>query len=206
MRFQKILTLVTLITAALSIVLALLYCSGVMEASMYYTTEYTEEEFGVNPIKADALFRYVQGANNLLVIFSIVFLLGVVLLYIMNCNKRRNYYITNYVAIGIFAAIAVVMAIIWIAVAASTISYAGRIDFTLWKELVDETAFDTNGVEYLANPQHYSESLATPILGIVMALLVLAEVGAWGYNLLWKIKLMKGEKALIENGLNKEVA
>ncbi len=206
MRFQKILTLVTLITAALAIVLALLYCSGVIDAAMYYTTEYYE--IARDPIGADGLFEFTQGANDFLVIISIVLLLAVVLLYIMGCNKQRNYYKSNYVAIGIFAAIAAVAAISWLVVVSITLAKVGALDFQKWYDLAYEMKADPNTGEmyYVNTNPHYSESVATPVLGIILSLLVLAEVGAWGYNLLWKIKLMKGEKELIANGLNKEVA
>ena len=43
-------------------------------------------------------------------------------------------------------------------------------------------------------------------IGYVVYFLVILNALALGYNLLWKIKRMKGEKALLEAGLQKEVA
>mgnify|MGYP005796099855 FL=1 len=43
-------------------------------------------------------------------------------------------------------------------------------------------------------------------IGYVVYVLVIFNALAVVYNLIWKIKLMKGEKALLEAGLSKEVA
>lgn len=182
-----------MITAALTIVLALMYCSGVIYASMWYTGIKSDGEFSIG---ADGLYKFVQSADDMLVIISIVLLLTVVLLYITSCNKRRNYYISNYVAVGIYAVYAVVCSVLWIYVASMTMAYVGLINFSQWAtELQDP-----------ANPQYYSEDITTIILGFVIAVINIAEAAVWVYNLIWKIKLMKGEKALLAQGLAKEVA
>lgn len=206
MRFQKILTLVSLIIGALSFVFAVLFCSGIIYESMAYTTEYSGDSLGDDPIGADALFNFTQGANNALVILAIVLILTVVFLYITSTNKRRNYYITNYIAIGIAAVYAIVFAIVLIAICGQAAGYASQIDMAKWLEYVQEVDTDRYGQTFFVNPQRYSESYATIALGFVLAVVVLAEAAAWVLNLLWKIKLMKGEKALLAGNYSKEVA
>ena len=53
---------------------------------------------------------------------------------------------------------------------------------------------------------HTGNSQVMFYIGYVVYFLVILNALALGYNLLWKIKLMKGEKALLEAGLQKEVA
>ena len=53
---------------------------------------------------------------------------------------------------------------------------------------------------------HTGDSQVMFYIGYVVYFLVILNALALGYNLLWKIKLMKGEKALLEAGLQKEVA
>ena len=44
------------------------------------------------------------------------------------------------------------------------------------------------------------------VIGYVTSGIVLATGIVWVLNLVWKVKLMKGEKALLEAGLVREVA
>lgn len=201
MKFQKILTLVSLITAALSCVLALFFASGILEKIRFYSTSY----LSVDPVSgqpipdfigADALFNYSQSMNNAFVLMAIFFVVAIATLYITATNKRRNYYITNYVSIGIVVAYSVAFAIFLIAMCGTCISLAGQIDFEKWK-----TYSETSGY-----PAGYSQNYATIILAIILAIVILLEVAAWVLNLIWKLKLMKGEKALLAGDFAKEVA
>lgn len=217
MKCQKILALVTLITAALTAVLALFFCSGVISASMYYTSEYSNvikmsvtDELGTvndNLINADPLFEFTQSANNVLLIMAIVFILLVAFIYITNCNKRRNYYVTNYVAIGILVVYMVAFVITAFVIIGKTLALANDINFDLWRQFYDiKTVNKQTGAETHANPDYYSESRATCILGIILFVVVLAEAAAWVLNAIWKTRLMQGEKALLQATLSEEVA
>ena len=196
MKFQKILTLITLITAALAVVLALSFCTGVFEAVRHYSWKLAEEDaYG-----GDALYVYSNGINNTLLIMAIVLLLTVVLMCIMGCNKRRNYYITNYVAIGIFAVYALVFGIMLLVICANCLNLYSQIDFKAWKEYEDQMEMGAGGEMVYSNSRFYNDNCATIYLGIVLFIVLLVEVAAWVLNLIWKIKLMKGEKALLEQG------
>ncbi len=47
------------------------------------------------------LYELIQPFNNTLMYCGIVMVLLAVVLYVTACNKRRNYYISNYVVIGV---------------------------------------------------------------------------------------------------------
>ena len=107
MRFQKYMCLAMLLVGALSLLYAFFYCSGALsELGQAIKLD------GVNRVSAftaaegkyDAVFyNDIQPFNNLLMIMGIVMILLAVVLYITGCNKRRNYYISNYVATGLCA-------------------------------------------------------------------------------------------------------
>ena len=200
MKFQKILSYVTLVIAALTLVLALSFCFGVMyDAQKYVSFK------GANSINADALVNYSQKANDVLVIMAIVCILTAAFLFITATNKRRNYYVTNYVAIGILVVYALAFAIVMIIICVNCSNLADQINYVKWKELYEQT--ETSGAgTYFKNPRFYSESKATIILGIVLAVVLVIEIVAWVLNLVWKIKLMQGEKKLLAQDVHTEVA
>lgn len=202
MKFQKILTLITLITAALAIVLALSFCTGVFEAVRHYSIKLAEEDIW----GGDALYVYSNGMNDMLLIMAIVLLLTVVLMCVMGCNKRRNYYITNYVAIGIFAVYALVFGIVLLVVCANCLNLYGQIDFAAWREYEAEMEMGAGGEMVYSHSRYYNDNCATIYLGIAMFVVLLVEIAAWVLNLIWKIKLMKGEKALLEQGAVEKAA
>lgn len=202
MKFQKILALVSLITAALAVVLSLCFCSGVLNGIINYSSDYAGyDEYGV-----DNLYNFSQGINTGILIMAIVFLLGTVLLYVMGCNKRRNYYATNYVAIGVYAAIAFAFVIFMIIVCAMCFVYMGQIDFAAWKEYESEMEMGIGGELVYSHNRYYSRNCATMVLGILLSVVVIAEIVVWILNLIWKIKLMKGEKALLAQGVAQSTA
>ena len=192
MKFQKILALVTLVIAALSIVLALFFCSGILYAVVNYSAKTAEEEayYGVQE-----LYEFSQSANNILVIMGIVLILIVAAMYIMGNAKRRNYYISNIVATYVYVVYAAVYAIAMIAVCAVCFALMGKIDFETWKA-------DEDFILSLGGETYYTRNVATLVLGLLLSGVLLATAVAWVLNLVWKIKLMKGEKQLLEqNGV-----
>ncbi|MGN1060500.1 MAG: hypothetical protein ACI4QN_02090 [Candidatus Coproplasma sp.] len=191
MKFQKILALVTLISAAIAAVIGLIFCSGLLNAIRQYSDYADRIDIGAN-----ALYEYSQGINNTVLVMAIILIVAAVLLYIFGCNKMRNYYVSNYVAIGIYVVYAVVFAIFMFIVCFTCIGLKGQIDFEMWKAYEAQT----NAEGELIRPQYYSDSIATIVFGILIAIVVLAEAGLWVYNLIWKLKLMKGEKELLAKG------
>lgn len=198
MKCQKILVLVSLIFAALTLVYSFFFVGGML----YEISFYTSEHYFVGGAKE--LHEYAQSANNTLVIMSIVLILCVVLNYIANSNKRRNYYVTNYIAIAVLVAFTVACSITFIVIMAKAFTLCGQVDVNAWYE--HYTFVDRRGVR--PRPQHYSTSKISLIFGIILAVLMLVMAAAWILNTVWKIKLMQGEKALLKqsNEMVEEVA
>ena len=201
MRFQKILALLTLIISAITIVYSFGFFTGDLATlSKIVTTRSFLRDY--TDAQQNAMINTYYTAlsiNDLLMWLGIIFLLVVVFIYITASQKRRNYYKTNYIAVILAAAYAAVFAIIVIAVISSVlISLNASVTPEIWQAYKEYN--DTNGLN------NYSHTAVMFYIGYVMFAIVLVDALAWVYNLIWKIKLMKGEKALLEAGLKKEVA
>lgn len=192
MKFQKILALVTLIIAALATILALFFCSGVLYAiTLHNGTAVYDQTYDVQE-----LYEYSQNANNVMVIMAIVLILVSALMFLMGNNSRRNYYISNVVATFIYVAYALAFAIALIVICATCFSLMNTVDFEGWLAAEEEKK-EILGADAITD---YSRDVTTLILGIIMSVVVIGSAVAWILNLLWKLKLMKGEKQLLENG------
>lgn len=197
--------LATLILAALTLVYAFSFCTG----SIAYAFNARSNQVGgyrMDPIKADALFEFVQGKkatgeklgagfNSVLIVLCIVYIVITVTLFITSCQSRRNYYITNYVATALTAVFGVVLAIYTFVSLGTALGLFNQIDFEQLKWFSEN-----NLVPY------YSDSRATFIIGFILFTVVILNAVVLVLNLLWKIKLMKGEKALLAKSNTEEVA
>lgn len=196
MKFQKILTLVSLIFAALTIVYSFFFYGGMLYEIRFYAVD----QYDVPGSKE--LKDFSQSANSTLVVMCIVLLLCVVLLYLTLTNKRRKYYITNYIAIGVTVVYSVALAIAFFVIIGQTFALCAKVDLNAWKTLYEAI----NDYGQKANPDHYSTSKVTLIIGIVVAVATLVMATAWVLNTVWKLKLMQGEKALLQGQEIKEAA
>ena len=201
MKFQKYICLAMLIAGVLGLVYAFLYLSGGMAELGQCKGERIEGGFDnpVDFIPAEGkygykLFEEIQPFNNVLMYCGIVMVLLAVLLYVTSCNKRRNYYVTNYIAVGACAGGNIVMSIVLMAMNASWRSKFLNVDFDAWYKYSHK--FEDFGGEV-----HYSESTLWFDLGFVVYALIIVASVVLILNLVWKILLMQGEKKLL-NGTN----
>lgn len=199
MRFQKILMLVTLVISALCFVYSLAFLTGGLGNVHYYIP--LEGDKYVDNINASNFIDVSQSFVATSIVLSIVLIVLSALLFFTGCNKRRNYYITNYIIIGLVAAFAVAVAIF---------SFIGisKVMNIFYNDIAWESGTN-DGFNYADKfDKNYpiGKSPVNFILGYVLYALVLVDVAALILNLIWKIKLMQGEKALLLNGLEKEVA
>ena len=209
MRVQKYLCLAMLILGALALAYAFCYASGgLAELGHLVNATSGASEFVAAKDKYDAtLFVDIQGFNDALMYCGIVMILLAVLLYITACNKRRNYYVTNYVATGVCAGGNIVMSVILMALNGVWMGRFQNVDFASWalwnKTQVDNLreVYEEAGItltDAILEPYtHYSESIAWFAVGFVVYLLVIAASVLLILNLVWKIKLMQGEKKLL---------
>lgn len=199
MKFQKWMCLVMLIAGALGLLYAFCYMTGSLSElgqninpGTTHTSKFTAKQ-GLN----DALlYDDIQGFNTLMMYFGIAMILLAVVLYITASNKRRNYYVSNYVATGLCAGGNIVMSLVCLIMNASWRSEFLKVDFESWK------AFNESGVELgLITETHYGDSTAWFDVGFaVYAIIIVASI-LLVLNLIWKIMLMKGEKQLLSNSV-----
>ena len=194
MRFQKYLCLALLILGAVATLFAFFYLSGAMsELGLTLNNTSGKSRFKASSGKYDAtLYNDIQGFNTMLMYFGIVMILLAVLLYITACNKRRNYYISNYVAIGVCAGGDIALSLTAFIMNALWRANFLNVDFVAWKEYWDGRPGNV--------VKHYSDSTLMFDLGFVVYLLVFLAAVALILNLIWKIMLMRGEKKLLAAG------
>lgn len=183
MKFQKIISLASLIVAAIVIVYALSFFTGNMTDLLGYISQ-NDEGFTV----ADDFLYSGQAFVGSMVTISIVFFCVIAFIYITSTNTRRNYYITNYIAIALMVLMCVFIALYGIIFISVLMAKFYGLD---WGAINQYYIENTNYVKPV------SQSPAIFIIGIVVFLLVLALGAIWVFNLIWKKKLMDGEKALL---------
>lgn len=199
MRFQKYLCLVLIIVGALATVYAFCYCTGGLVTLGQNLDSKGKSFFKASGDLYDAtLYVDIQWVNNLLMYFGIAMILLAVILYITACNKRRNYYVSNYVAIGLCAGGNIVMSVVSLVINAIWRGKFLNVDFASWKAYCDsqKALGDMLGVTV---ETYYSESTLMFDLGFAVYILVILASLLLILNLVWKVKLMQGEKKLLAN-------
>lgn len=217
-KFQKILALVTLIIAAIAFVFALSFFTGNLSDIMSYRLAGMQENYSgrfqyngeSHVIREARPADYISGINDWILLaqstlstiitLCIVYFVIIACLYIFSMNSRRKYYVTNYIMSGVIIAYSAFLAIFGIVSMiilmtgffGLTFDYPGDVTFAFLKERCQLSDVSSSPLMF--------------ILGFVAFALVLLIALAWAYNLIWKIKLMKGEKELLSKGFVKEVA
>lgn len=200
MRFQKYLCLAMLVLGALSLAYAFCYASGgLAELGCRWSISKKKSDFKAADGKYDAsLFVEIQSFNDLLMYCGVAFILLAVALYITSCHKRRNYYVSNYVATGVCAGANVIISIILMAMNGVWMGKFQNVDFAAWQKF-NEDAIKIAGD--VAEYRHYSESVLWFALGFVVYSLIIIASALLILNLVWKRALMKGEKKLLSGAV-----
>lgn len=207
MRFQKILMIVTLVMAALCFVYSLAFLTGGLGNVRYYYPKSGDSR--IDYINCAKFFDASQSYVGTAVILSIVLIILSALLFFFGCNTRRNYYITNYIIIGLVAVMAFVVAIYSFVCISNIMNlFYNDIAWTSSKSSVPEYFYSSElrAIGRLRDAYPVSKSSLNFVLGYILYAFVIVDVAALVLNLIWKIKLMKGEKALLQNGIEMEVA
>ena len=186
LKLQKLLCLL----AICSSVLVFLYSLGIM-TDLYdtlYSTMRNPSDLTQTDVPGSIVYYNMQSFNGVFLRYSIVLILLACLLYITNTHVRRKYYIGNYIPICAFA-----VANIYVAVWAHQYIEAYkarflRVDFAALKEHAEmwKTAYTESTFWF---DVHY----------LVFGISILVSLGLVACAV-WKMKLMKEEKALIESG------
>lgn len=193
MKFQKILLIVSLVLAAVCIFYSFAYFTGSLSTLYAYMNN---RKYAIAINCADTYF-YGQEFNGVMLGMSIAYLLVIVAMLFMQCGKRRKYYISNYVVSIVSAVYIAVFAIVCIAMNATCMNmFLNDINWEQYRAIYDPK-----------NPAYgYSDSCVMFILGFIVHILALLDAVAIALNLVWKDKLMKGEKQLLAQQAEAEVA
>lgn len=190
MNLQKIVCLLAIAAS----VLVFIYSLGIM-TDLYdclYSTMRNPADLTQTSVPGSIVYYDMQAFNSQYLNASIVLILTACLLFLTNTNIRRKYYIGNYCATGIYV-VANLGVAFWSHAQIETYKAQFlQLDFEalqkhseLWKTAYTESTFWFD--------LHYC----------VMAITIIACVALIA-NMVWKMNLMKEEKALLSNG--KEVA
>ena len=186
LKLQKLLCLL----AICSSVLVFLYALGIM-TDLYdtlYSTMRNPSDLTQTDVPGSIVYYNMQGFNGVFLRYSIVLILLACLLYITNTHVRRRYYIGNYLPICAFAAANIYVAV-WAHqyIEAFKVRFL-RVDFAALKEHAEmwKTAYTESTFWF---DIHYC----------VFAVSILVSLGLVACAV-WKMQLMKEEKALIESG------
>lgn len=186
-----------IIVGALATLYSFFYCSlSLSELGLTINPTNKNSYFTAGEGKYDAtLYNDIQGFNSALMYCGIVMILLAVCLYITACHKRRNYYVSNIVAVSVCAGGNFIISLVLLVMNAMWKSKFLNVDFEAWKAYWDKR------VEIISTiVPHYSESTVMFDLGFAVYIIVMLVSVLLILNLVWKIKLMQGEKKLLANG------
>lgn len=186
MALQKILCLLAICSGAL----VFLYALGIM-TDLYdtlYSTMMNSADLTQTDVPGSIVYYNMQQFNSVFLKYSIGLILLACLLFITNTQVRRRYYIGNYLAIAVFAAANIALAIWAHGYIEIFKQQFLRVDFAALKVHADmwKTAYTESTFWFDA---HYIVFGVT----IVVSLALVA-------NAVWKAKLMKEEARLVEAG------
>ncbi len=185
--FQKYVCLFAVIAAAITFIYSLGILTDIYDS--LYSTMMNPDDLTQTFVPGSIIYYDMQDFNKTYMNVSIGLILAACLLYLMNTQVRRKYYIGNYVAIAIYS-IATVGVTVWshLQIEAFKVQYLTTVDFEalaafaeMWNKTYIESTFFLD--------LHY----------VVAALSVLSVVALIG-NMIWKMQLVKAENALIEAG------
>lgn len=135
------------------------------------------------------LYNDIQGFNHYAVIFAIVLICSCLLPFIFATNKRRLYYLDNYVTIGLQCGVFIFYGIYMLI---NSIDYKTRflneVDFESYKQTAELFKF-----KYSESTFFFDINIVLAILCFVFALLIIA-------NVVWKVLLMRKEKEILSLG------
>ena len=191
LRFQKIICLLCLIAAAVTFLYSLGILTDIYDGLYHVTDPKKPTEDG--RVAGSSIYYQMQTFNKQFFTFGIVLILLGALLFLMNTNIRRKYYIGNYVSIGLYS-VASVVCVVWshIQIAAFRIQYLTTVDFEALKEICE-----------MKNKPFIKSTLMLDLHYVVGGFMLLCVAGLV-YNTIWKIRMMREEDALIKAG--KEIA
>lgn len=187
LRFQKIICLLCVIAAAVTFIYALGVLTDIYDGLYLATNPKKPTDDG--RVAGSTIYYQMQTFNAQFVTFGIVLILLAALLFVMNTHIRRKYYIGNYVS-TIAYAVATVACVVWshIQISAFRVQYLTTVDFEALKELCE-----LKNKPFVKSTFMLDLHYVVGVLGLIAAVALVA-------NMIWKMKMMREEAALIKAG------
>ena len=191
LQFQKIICLLCVIAAAIMFVYSLGILTEIYDG-LYLATDPKKPTVD-GRVAGSTIYYKMQQFNSNFVTFSIALILLAALLFVMNTHIRRKYYISNYISVGLYSTASLAV-VVWshLQIEAFKHQYLTTVDFEALRELCE-----------MKNKPFIQSTLMLDLHYIVSGVM-LATTIALVVNMIWKIALMREEKALLNVG--KEVA
>ena len=183
MTLQRIVCYALLIAAALVFVYSLGLVTDLYD-SLFNYADATKKKY----VEGAEIYYNIQPFNKQLTGAGIALILSAVSMFLFNTQKRRKYYVGNYVTVALNAVLNVGVSV-WALI--NVMSYRAQyllIDFEKLAELADR--YDTKYIE-----STFWFDLAIPVFAVLL-IVTLLSLG----NLVFKVMLMKSERRLIEEG------
>ncbi len=186
MAFQNIICYFALFVGGI----VFIYSLGIM-TDLYdclYSTMFDPNNPFDTDVPGSIVYYTMQSFNRSFLISAIIYIVLAVFLFITQTSVRRRYYIGNYIMTAVFVIFSLYL-VVW---------SHNEIEFyrAQWL-LVDFDALREHAELF---NQKYTESTFWFDIHYAVALLCLAEAALLTWNAVWKTKLMKEEKRLIEEG------
>lgn len=186
MTFQNIICYFALFVG----VVFFIYSLGIM-TDLYdclYSTMMNPSDLTETTVSGSIVYYNMQPFNKSFLISAIVMILLSVFLFITQTNKRRKYYIGNYVAVALFVIFALYL-VIW-----------SHVEIEKFKREWLSLDFDALKMHAKMFNQKYTESTFWFDVHYIVSFLALVSCALNIYNVIWKRKLMKEEERLIKEG------
>ena len=188
-RQMKIQKIVCFLVLAASVVV-FLYSLGIMTDlydSLYFTIRDPNKPER-NPVAGSLLYYDMQGFNRQFLHYAIGLIICAVLLFLTNTNVRRRYYSSNIIAVILNLAANIYVAVWAMGQIAAYKEQFLQVDFEALKEFSER------------RHTYYTESTFWfDVSTVVFAFAIIANVLLVA-NMIWKFRLMKEEKQLINAG------
>lgn len=174
MKFQKIVIKSVFFLAAISVFYSLIFAS-----QLYGFIDVSDSSGDIGYY----MFEKIQPFNKMLFTLTVAYLLVSISLLVFFSQSRRNYYITNYVAIGVTAVFGVALSVYALIEIFAFMAEFMTIDFIAVNEYLSSNNIPT----MTSVPWSF-------VLGIVVFVLNVVANLASVCNAVWKTKEMKKDK------------
>lgn len=192
LKIQKFICLLCIVAAVITFVYALGMVTDIHDALI--KTMSNPKKPTQTQVEGSWIYYDMQPFIKQFVSMSIMPILLAALLFITNTHSRRKYYVSNYLAVGVYS-VATLGVGFWAhpQIEAFAVQYMTTIDFEALEEFSQKRR-----TPYLDNTN------LLDLHRVVLALAIVSVVLLVG-NMIWKMILMRNEKKLIKAGEEESV-